>query len=498
MQYSIKTFGCKVNTYDSALIQKNLSEKGWQEKAFPGTVHSTKKSECSDETQLHIINTCAVTEEAVREARRWIRRYRKKHPHTRILVTGCAAQVETEQFTSLKEVDLVVANSDKHNLADIVHQIKTQPQKVFKSSIFKKTNLESGGSLESRHTRLFLKIQDGCDSFCTFCIIPFARGKSRSLSPEELVHSVNQHYEEGICEVVLTGIHIGDYRVPGKKEGLAYLVRTLLEKTQIPRIRLSSLEPIELSDELLELYSSNRMCPHFHLSIQSFHSEVLKSMKRKYSAQNVEDVLLKIHKQHDQAFVGMDIIAGFAEETQQQFEETYLRLRDCPWTKLHVFPYSPRRFTYAQKFLPSQPRSLILKRAALLRHLSEDRYRREAYKQIGLKKNVLPLLFARDRTSMQCKGVSRDFWTVEWFSSHKISYTNEDKHSRKARLIRQDNNVSRERHHSHELCSSHEERPFRKDRHPRKERHSRESGKSIYPNKSTTKQQRILFTNSVC
>ena len=415
MQYSIKTFGCKVNTYDSALLQKNLFESGWQdnsdsEKNFSKTDPETD----SDSSQWHIVNTCAVTEEAVREACRWIHRYRKAHPHVRIMVTGCAAQVETEKFTSLKEVDMVVANSDKQNLVNIINQVKHHPSKqVFKSSIFKKTDLEVGGSLESRHTRLFLKIQDGCDSFCTFCVIPFARGKSRSISPEKLIHSVNQHHRQGVQEVVLTGIHIGDYRVPGQeKKGLSYLVRSLLEKTQIPRIRLSSLEPVELNDELFELYSSGRMCKHFHLSVQSFHSDVLKNMKRTYKAKEVKDALIKIHKHYSAAFVGMDVIAGFAGESQQQFEETYVRLKDCPWTKLHVFPYSPRRFTYASKHLPSWPRALILKRAALLRHLSNDRYRRESYKQIGKKKKVLPFQFSKDHNL--CRGISRDFWTVDW------------------------------------------------------------------------------------
>ena len=418
MQYSIKTFGCKVNTYDSAFLQKNLLESGWQEH-FDSEVRFQEADQKldSNKTQWHIVNTCAVTEEAVREACRWIHRYRKAHPHVRILVTGCAAQVETEQFTSLKEVDMVVANSDKQNLVNIINQAKDHPQeKVFKSSIFKKTDLEIGGGLESHHTRLFLKIQDGCNSFCTFCVIPFARGKSRSISPEKLIQSVNQHYEQGVREVVLTGIHIGDYRVPGKEnKGLAYLVRKILDQTQIPRIRLSSLEPVELDDELLELYSSSRMCKHFHLSVQSFHSDVLKNMKRKYGSQDVERALKKIHKHHDPVFVGMDIIAGFAGESQKQFEDTYTRLKDCPWTKLHVFPYSPRRFTYANKHLTSWPRSLILKRAALLRYLSESRYKKVSYGQIGTKKLVLPFKFSK--TPGMCRGVSRDFWTVDWYPS---------------------------------------------------------------------------------
>lgn len=418
-KYSIKTFGCKVNTYDSALIQKNLREKNWTEQPLQDTGKA-----------VHIVNTCAVTEEAVKEAQRWIRRYRKNHPHNPIVVTGCAAQVETEKFSNLKEVDFVVANSHKPELAGIlennfdkvsyeetshnllVHSQDKKGQKTFKSSIFKKTSLEKKGGLESGHTRLFLKIQDGCDSFCTFCIIPFARGKSRSIAPADLVDSVQEYYEKGVREVVLTGVHIGDYRIPDNTtKGLTELVRILLKKTKMPRIRLSSLEPIELSDELLELFTSPRICPHFHLSIQSANSEVLQKMKRKYKAEDVEKSLININKNVPGAFVGMDLIAGFAGESQEQFEDTYTRLKNWPWTKIHVFPYSPRRYTYAEKAYPSWPRSLIMKRAALIRYLSEDRLREERKKQMGSVKYVLPL------KKIDQIGISRDYWTVKWLDS---------------------------------------------------------------------------------
>lgn len=457
-KYSIKTFGCKVNTYDSALIQKNLNHAGLR-----GQDHKSFQHDGG----VHIVNTCAVTEEAVKSAQSYIRGYRKKHPQDRIVVTGCSAQVETEKFSTLKEVDLVVANSHKMELADIImntfgeedfqtdnpvgkvnlqsditlnleapdfqtnnpigkvnsqvdndfsfkdshsslkHKKLSQARKVFKSSIFKKNDLGKDGGVESGHTRLFLKIQDGCSSFCSFCIIPFARGKSRSLAPQDLVRSVQKHYEQGVREVVLTGVHIGDYRFPDdNKKGLAELVHILLRETNMPRIRLSSLEPPELSDELLDIFTDSRICSHFHLSIQSAHSEVLTKMKRRYSAEEVESVLLKIHKKIPKAFVGMDLIAGFAEETQEQFEETYSRLKNWPWTKIHVFPYSPRRYTYAEKAYASWPRSLIMKRAGFLRRLSEDRLNKEKRKQIGTVKAILPLKHKNHF------GLSRDYWTV--------------------------------------------------------------------------------------
>lgn len=414
-KYSIKTFGCKVNTYDSSLIQNDLGEKDWTELSLK----DSKKL-------VHIVNTCAVTEEAVKEAQRWIRRYRKNHPQNPIVVTGCGAQVETEKFSSLKEVDLVVGNSHKSDLANVVTNIfeeksrgefiQNGKEKVFKSSIFKNNSLGKEGGLESGHTRLFLKIQDGCNSFCTFCIIPFARGKSRSIPPEDLVHSIQKHYCQGVREVVLTGVHIGDYKIPGNAtKGLAELVRILLKKTKMPRIRLSSLEPIEISDELLELFDSPRVCPHFHLSIQSVHSEVLRRMKRKYKEKDVKKILVNINKKFPKAFVGMDLIAGFAGESQEEFEKTYVCLKNLPWTKIHVFPYSPRRYTYAERVYSSWPRSLVMKRAALIRHLSESRFKEERRKQIGSIKWVLPF------KKMEQTGMSRDYWTVKWphFDSKK-------------------------------------------------------------------------------
>ena len=389
--YSVKTFGCKVNTYDSALIQQRL--KG----SLP------KK-------RTHIINTCAVTAEAVKEAQYYIRNYRRQHPQDKIVVTGCAAQVETDKFSSLKEVDLVIANSHKAELPTLIkensdlHNKQTIPQ-VFKNSIFKKSELGIGGSVEKGKTRLFLKIQDGCDSFCTFCIIPFARGKSRSILAEDLACSVQKHYDQGVREVVLTGVHIGDYKDSSGKD-LGDLLTLILKKTNMPRIRLSSLEPPELNDKLFHLFSDPRVCLHFHLSIQSVNTEVLQQMKRQYTAKQVTDTLIKIQKHFPSAFVGMDVIAGFATETQEQFEDTYSNLKNHPWTKIHVFPYSPRRYTYAEKKYPHFSRSLAVKRASLLRHLSENRLNEQKKKQIGSVKSVLPLKYKEGM------GLSKDYWTV--------------------------------------------------------------------------------------
>ena len=365
MKYQLHTFGCKVNTYDSGLIQKNLLRTGFELEA--------KKVE----SNIHVLNTCAVTGEATKEAVRLIRRIKAKNPLATVVITGCAAQVDTGAFENLPGADLVVANSHKGMLPQLLEQHfkGTLNQKVFKSNIFQKDDLESGGGEELLHTRSFLKIQDGCNSFCTYCVIPFARGKSRSIAVFDLVQKVNELYARGVREVVLTGVHIGDYEdeASGVKKNLSDLVSALLAKTKMPRFRLSSLEPVELTDSLMELYSDTRMCPHFHMSIQSANTDVLKNMKRQYGQAEVIQGLLKIEKMVPNAFVGMDVIVGFPTETEEQFEDTYKTLSELPWTRIHVFPYSERPGTYAARLEAAVPWEQRLHRAAQLRNLSLHR-----------------------------------------------------------------------------------------------------------------------------
>ena len=286
--YNIETYGCKVNFYDTGLLQKRLGRSPFSAKL--------------NDQKVHVINSCAVTEEATKEALRRIRKLKTKDPNSLVVVTGCAAQVDTEKFAQTEYADLVVANSHKGQLENLIEQhLKGElDQKVFKSSIFKKDDLEAGGGRESDHTRSFLKIQDGCNSFCTFCVIPFARGKSRSLSIDELVLRVNDLYAEGVREVVLTGVHVGDYEDTyfgnDNPRGLEDLIEQLLVRTKMPRFRVSSLEPIELSERLLDLFNETALCPHFHMSIQSANTKVLRDMKRKYTAEQVEQSLHWIAK----------------------------------------------------------------------------------------------------------------------------------------------------------------------------------------------------------
>ena len=406
---TITTFGCKVNTYDTGLLQNRMKAAGFRvgeptERIGP---------------HVHVLNTCAVTAEATKEAIRAIRKIKAKNPFATVVVTGCAAQVDTDHFRKLPGADLVIANSHKGHLEEILDRYYRGDltERVFHSNIFKKEDLETGGGIEDTHTRSFLKIQDGCNSFCTFCVIPFARGKSRSIPVVDLVRRVRELVGAGVSEVVLTGVHIGDYEdiSSGKPRSLADLVEALLTQTSVNRIRLSSLEPIEITDHLFSLFSDERLCAHFHMSIQAANTEVLASMRRKYTAREVETALNRIATLRMRPFVGMDVIAGFPSETQDQFDDGYRRLANLPWTKLHVFPYSNRPGTKASRLqddVGDRERSL---RAMRLRELSLGRVNGQAQEQLGTIKQVLVLR----RPSQGAMGLSRDFWPVDWDHSRQ-------------------------------------------------------------------------------
>lgn len=391
MKFQIHTFGCKVNTYDSGLLQSRLLRDGF---------------EIAEQPSVHVLNTCAVTKEATREAVKMARRLKSKNPNALVVVTGCAAQVDTGEFERVPGVDLVVANSHKGQLEKLIRSYYAGElrERIHKSNIFKKEDLEPGGGLEAGHTRSFLKIQDGCNSFCTFCVIPFARGKSRSLPVKDICARITELVATGVKEVVLTGVHIADY-IDGTLN-LDDLVEQILLRTSVPRLRLTSLEPLEVSDRLLKMFAADsRLCPHFHMSIQSANTKVLREMKRRYTAEDVEVSLRAIASQVPGAYVGMDVIAGFPGETDEEFVDSFERLRRSPWTRLHVFPYSERPGTVAARRADVVEPTAVVKRAQMLRELSSERVAAHAQAQIGSSKLALSLKSGRLLT--------RDFWHVE-------------------------------------------------------------------------------------
>ena len=388
-----------MNTYDTGLLEKRLSG-----------FHS---SEPSIKRKIHIINSCAVTAEATSEALRRARLLKRNEPEALVVLTGCSAQVDAKIVDGAREVDLIVANSHKTEIQEIIKDFlksdETKP-KVYRSNIFRKEDLEPGGGIENLHTRSFLKVQDGCNSFCSFCVIPYARGKSRSLSVRDIIKRITELLNAGVREIVLTGIHIGDYFDDEVGADFTELVRRVLGETAVPRLRLSSFEPIEVSVDLLKLFSDERLCPHFHMSIQSASTKVLSDMKRKYSAEQVRASLEQIKAYVPQAFIGMDVIAGFPTESKSHFEESFLNLVASPWSKIHVFPYSERQGTKAALISEKVDLRERKMRARRLRELSDERLSRCAHKQLGTIKKVLLLRGA----THGAQGLSRDYFSVDF------------------------------------------------------------------------------------
>lgn len=412
LDFVVHTWGCKVNTYDTGLLQNKLGKNKFEQNHSPGI--STGRT-------VHVLNTCAVTEEASREAARKVRQLKAREPKSMVVVTGCGAQVDGSVFDQLPGADLVIANSHKGEIESLVRKaVEGQlSDRVFRSNIFRKDELEEGGGLEADHTRAFLKVQDGCNSFCSYCVIPFARGKSRSISIENLVRRANELHTMGASEIVITGVHIADFEdrrltADGKmaNQGIDDLIEAMLRETRIPRIRISSLEPVELSDRLLEMYSDSRLCPSFHLSIQSACTPTLARMRRRYSAADVENVFERIASKIPQAFVGLDLIVGFPGETDAEFEETYERLKNNSWTRIHVFPYSERPGTKALQLDGKVPTHVRQSRASFVRQLSSQRYSEKAKAQIGKQSRGLILKKMKSKDENVFQALTRDYWPV--------------------------------------------------------------------------------------
>lgn len=396
LTFHITTMGCKVNTYDTSLLEKQLEKTGFAQVA-------------EDQAKIHVINSCAVTENSSLETHRFVKKLKSRHPQSVVVITGCVAQVDVERLKTLTGADLIIGNSHKGQFDQIVkdHLERKSDQKVFHSNIFKKDALDEGGGIESSRTRAFLKIQDGCNSFCSFCIIPFARGKSRSLPAKHLIDRVNDLHLKGFKEVVLTGVHCGDYDDNGLD--FADLVNQVLAQTQIPRVRLSSLEPIEVTEKLWKCFENPRLCKHIHVSLQSANSIVLKNMKRKYGQPEIKEFFDRFSSQIGNGYIGMDVIVGFPGETEEQFSDTYTFLESQEWTKIHVFPYSIRPGTTAAKLGGHLPLPVIRSRSKVLRELSLKKQIQQAQKQIGKTKDVLIL----DKPSHGAQGLTRDYWPVK-------------------------------------------------------------------------------------
>ncbi len=364
------TFGCRLNIYESEVMKNHAKAAGI--------------------TNAVIVNTCAVTSEAERQARQAIRRARRENPDAKIIVTGCAAQVHTKEFAAMEAIDHVIGNDLK--LKKESWENLGQAERVLVNDIM--SVKETAGHLISgfeQHARAFVQVQNGCDHRCTFCIIPYGRGNSRSVPVEAVTEQVGVLVAKGYNEIVLTGVDITSYGadIPGQPK-LGEMLRRLLNSVPgIRRMRLSSLDPVEIDADLWRLVAEEpRFMPHLHLSLQAGDDMILKRMKRRHLRQDVIDVCNKARALRPDIVFGADIIAGFPTETDEMFENTLRIVEECDLTWLHVFPYSPRIGTPAAK-MPQVDAAIRKERAARLREAGERQALKHMQEQVGRTVEVL-------------------------------------------------------------------------------------------------------------
>ncbi len=379
MAVDVLTFGCRLNAYESEVIKREAKDAGLEELAGGAVV----------------VNTCAVTGEAVRQARQAIRKARRENPDARIIVTGCAAQTEPGTFDAMDEVDLVLGNEEKlkaHNYRALPDFGVNQFEKVRVNDIMevRETASHMVESIEGR-ARAFVQVQNGCDHRCTFCIIPYGRGNSRSVPMGAVVDQVRQLVGNGYGEVVLTGVDLTSFGadLPGSPR-LGRLVSTLLrEVPELERLRLSSIDSIEADDELLRaLAEEERLMPHLHLSLQHGDDMILKRMKRRHLRADAIEFCERVRTLRPDAVFGADIIAGFPTETDAMFENSLKIVEECGLTHLHVFPFSPREGTPAAR-MPQLDRALVKERAARLRAVGDAAYARHLASLDGTRQRIL-------------------------------------------------------------------------------------------------------------
>ncbi|QND51151.1 tRNA (N(6)-L-threonylcarbamoyladenosine(37)-C(2))-methylthiotransferase MtaB [Phyllobacterium sp. 628] len=379
MAVDVVTFGCRLNTYESEVMKREADAAGL------GTL----------ENGAIIFNTCAVTSEAVRQARQAIRKARRDNPQARIIVTGCAAQTGADEFAAMDEVDLVLGNEEKlksNSYRMLPDFGVNQFEKVRVNDIMevRETASHMVDAIEGR-ARAFVQVQNGCDHRCTFCIIPYGRGNSRSVPMGGVVDQVKRLVGNGYNEVVLTGVDMTSYGpdLPGALR-LGKLVKTVLGQVpDLKRLRLSSIDSIEADDDLMEaLATENRLMPHLHLSLQSGDNMILKRMKRRHLRENSIEFCENVRNIRPDIVFGADIIAGFPTETDEMFENSLRIVEECGLTHLHVFPFSPREGTPAAR-MPQVNRQIVKARAARLRAAGDAAYRVHLDRLVGTTQKIL-------------------------------------------------------------------------------------------------------------
>ena len=368
-KFNLINFGCRLNIYEGEVI-KSLVTKNKIE-------------------NVTIINSCSVTEQAEKKVKNQIRKSKKNFPKNKIIVTGCAAQINPKKYNSLHDVDFVIGNKEKleaNTWKDLLNNPAVKVDDIFKNNYFHDNLVEK---FEGK-SRAYIEIQQGCDHRCTFCIIPYGRGNNRSVPVGLVVERIKTLVNNGYNEVVLTGVDITDYGndLPGKPNLFQLVKRILNLIPNLKQLRLSSIDCAEISDDFWPLLEEKRLMPHFHLSLQAGNDLVLKRMKRRHNRKQVIDFVKKVRSLRKDVALGADIIAGFPTESEDMFRDSINLIKECKITHLHVFPYSKRENTPAAR-MPQTPQDIIKNRAKLLRNEGEKQMKNYLDKQIGSSALVL-------------------------------------------------------------------------------------------------------------
>lgn len=411
MKVAFYTLGCKVNQYETNAMTQKFIEKGYE------VVQVEEKAD------VYIINTCTVTNMADRKSRQMLRRVKQINPNSVVVATGCYAQVSKDELEQIEDIDLVLGINEKNNIVEYVNgYLNTRTKYSETSDVLHQSDfLDFGTVTHMEKTRAVIKVQDGCDRFCSYCIIPYARGRVRSRLPESIINEITQIANAGIKEVVITGIHIASY---GKDFRNNYKLIDLLEEINkiegIKRIRLGSIEPTLITEEFVNRLSKlEKICDHFHLSLQSGCDATLERMNRKYTTEEFEKVVVLLRKYYKNVALTTDIIVGFPEETNEEFVQTYNYLNKIDFYKMHIFKYSPRKGTKAALMKNQVPGDIKEERSKKLIELSDKNQKEHNEKYIGQKLEVL----FEEREKEYIKGHTTNYIVVKTKTDKQIENT---------------------------------------------------------------------------
>lgn len=395
------TLGCKVNQYETEAMLELFEKDGYEQ---------VNSEEYAD---VYVINTCTVTHMSDRKSRQYIRRVKKKNPDAIIAVVGCYSQVSPEEILDIEEVNLVMGTNDRRKIVEEIRRIDANKKVSTVDDIMKvKAFEEIEISQTNGKTRAFMKIQDGCDRFCTYCIIPYARGRVRSRDIDSIVDEVKKLAKNGYKEVVLTGIHVASYGKDLKDKDIKLLdvIKQINEIEEIERIRLSSVEPILFTDEFVnEVLKMEKVCPHYHLSLQSGCDETLKRMNRRYTTSEYKAIVDRLRAKMPNVAITTDVIVGFPGETNEEFKQTYEFLKDIELSQMHIFKYSPRKGTPAATMENQIDPQMKHFRSEKLLNLSKENFSKFATKFIG---SELDVLFEQNIEGNKFEGLTSNYIRV--------------------------------------------------------------------------------------